>query len=68
MNVRYNAHLNKYIFIKEGEEFCPRCDGKGIVPIKGKPISNTGTYLICSHCFGAGKLDWVEKVMGKNFQ
>jgi DnaJ-class molecular chaperone len=66
MNERYNAHLKKVITTNEGENFCPKCDGLGLVPRSGKIMEKTGVvHLICNKCLGDGKIDWVEKVVGK---
>jgi len=46
--------------LEMGEVFCDCCDGIGIVKDKKGP----GSYH-CSKCRGAGKLDWVENVVGK---
>ena len=45
--------------LKEGEVFCDCCDGIGIVR------NEEGPNFHCSKCRGAGKLDWVENVVGK---
>ena len=37
---------------------CIKCNGKGIVVIQC--IGN-----ICQTCWGAGKLDWIENIVGK---
>jgi DnaJ-class molecular chaperone len=66
MNIkRYNINLKGYVEINEGEEICPKCDGKGRVKLpngKGRLYSAT---LNCDKCLGAGKIDWVEKATGK---
>jgi DnaJ-class molecular chaperone len=65
MNKRYNSNLKRYIEIREGEEFCPKCDGKGRVP-KSQGIGRMlGSTLECNECLGEGKIDWVEKAVGK---
>lgn len=69
MNRRYNAHLKKIIELSEGEEFCSKCDGKGVVPKEGKIFACKAILpLICSKCLGDGKIDWVEKVLGKKIK
>lgn len=66
MNKRYNCHLKKIIELSEGENFCLKCDGKGVVPKEGKIFGRKGIInLVCNKCLGDGKLDWVEKVVGK---
>jgi len=64
MDKALNTYLKKYITLDEGEEFCPNCKGKGKLPLKfdGKGLS---MLLRCHVCGGEGKLDWIEKVVGK---
>ena len=56
---RYNSHKKQIIELCEGEEFCPKCFGKGKVPIRDNIV------LTCNICAGDGKIDWVEKITGK---
>ena len=61
-----NSYYNKIIYINEGEEICPKCKGKGRVPKNGKILSSSATMMLrCNICSGDGKIDWVEKVVGK---
>jgi len=53
--------MKKKIELKEGEIICPKCKGKGTYCFKGV-YSNK---RICEKCFGSGKLDWVEIIVGK---
>jgi DnaJ-class molecular chaperone len=49
--------------LEEDEVFCPKCKGTG----KGKSWM-AGEFIItpeCSHCLGEGKLDWLERIVGK---
>jgi len=66
MSKRLNRHKNILIELKEGEIFCKKCNGKGLIPNKRRntPIT-TSKYLICNVCLGDGKIDWVENVTGK---
>lgn len=68
MNERYNAHKRKFITLNEGEHFCPKCDGKGVIS-KNHNMTFFGERgalnLVCSKCLGDGKIDWVEEVVGK---
>jgi len=53
--------------LEEGEVLCPQCIGTGkagTVKEKGKPtyFTELGT---CDKCWGDGKLDWVDLIMGK---
>jgi len=61
----YNKHLNMFIYILDGEELCPQCGGKGVVPLKQVFKTKRFKSLICSRCGGRGKIDWVQKVMQK---
>jgi len=64
----FNKYKNKLIYLKEGEEFCEKCKGKGMVTIKGKfrnPFDTKYHTLRCDVCLGDGKIDWIEKVTGK---
>ena len=63
-NRRYNNHLKRFIELKDGEEFCKKCHGKGSV-FRYRPYRKK-IALTCNICLGTGKLDWVEKVVGKN--
>jgi len=61
-----NSYYNKYIYIEEGEEVCPKCKGQGRVLKSGKILASSAQmYLRCNICSGDGKIDWVEKVIGK---
>lgn len=50
--------MPKKLKLKEGEVLCDKCYGKGFLG-KGRALP------ICPKCFGAGKLDWIENVVGK---
>lgn len=60
LNKRYNAKHKCYITLKEGERFCPKCNGNGYV--KGP---TRFSLLNCNVCLGDGKLDWIEEATGK---
>jgi hypothetical protein len=64
---RYNTVYNSYVELKEGEEFCPLCKGRGRVvgAINERFPSCARPALFCHKCLGTGKLDWIEKVIGK---
>jgi len=59
------------VFIGDSESDCPRCKGKGryteyfydIVGFSG--CVSWKEKVFCKKCNGTGKLDWVEKVVGK---
>jgi len=66
---RFNKRKNKVIELNKGEKFCDKCKGKGVVLNRHKalrPPYKTIKYLECNKCLGAGKLDWVEEIVGKN--
>ncbi len=48
--------------LKPGEVICPDCNGTGQSNEKDR---STITLIGCDKCLGAGKLDWVEVVVGK---
>lgn len=62
--MRYNSYKKKYITLKEGEYFCKTCDGAGVV-IRSNSTNKKVGKLTCHKCLGEGKLDWVEKAVGK---
>jgi len=53
--------------MNDGSEFiCKKCEGTG----RGVKLSThygmrKGTYAICPDCYGKGKLDWIENILGK---
>jgi DnaJ-class molecular chaperone len=69
MNKRYNAHKKNYVVLEEGQEFCRKCGGSGLVrrsKYEGKHRpKRKNRMLICDNCLGEGKIDWVEKAVGK---
>lgn len=48
--------------LKPGEMVCNKCDGRCYLPIE----NTISGYRKCSKCFGAGKLDWIENIVGKS--
>lgn len=42
---------------KHSEVVCDKCDGLG--------VSSAYKNVVCPKCMGAGKLDWVERIVGK---
>jgi len=44
------------------EFICDKCKGTGYEP--GQNL-NSGILEICGKCLGHGKLDWIERVVGK---
>ena len=61
---RYNKYKKQLVDLNDGEEWCPKCKGKGLIKHQGGPrLLRKG--LICSECFGDGKIDWIEKATGK---
>ena len=45
-----------------GEVLCKECKGEGLVRVNKRPHA---VKSMCNKCFGAGKLDWIEVVVGK---
>ena len=55
--------MDNEIQLEEGEVICDRCQGTC-----HEPNSNDNDELcteICGKCFGHGKLDWIENIIGK---
>jgi len=48
--------------LKPGEIKCDQCNGTGVTLYR---ISNSHHNGTCSKCYGSGKLDWIEVVVGK---
>lgn len=62
----FNQHKHRLITLREGEEFCEKCRGEGVVVLRGNLLSLFAKkYLTCSGCQGDGKIDWIERVTGK---
>lgn len=50
--------------LKEGEIVCNKCGGTGRAAVKlDKPTINV-TLICCPKCFGRGKVDWIENIIG----
>lgn len=67
---RYNFNLNQIIEINDSETVCSKCLGRGRVSKNNGVFSsirkrNKQQTLCCDVCLGEGKLDWVEKIVGK---
>ena len=68
MTLRKVETDNGTFFLRDGEEICRECKGRGLViktymcEFNNEPIEDE---FQCPTCRGAGKLDWVEKVVGK---
>lgn len=56
--------MKKKFNLKEGEMVCRICGGVGKVR-KIRPPRKTPFYVMCSHCQGTGRVDWVENIVGK---
>ena len=54
--------------LQEGEVICNRCNGRRVIRTD-KPSSWRVLFKeveeVCPKCWGEGKLDWVENVVGK---
>lgn len=57
------------IKLEKGEMICPECNGSGISEyVQEINIENYQTITgktFCEKCFGTGKLDWIENLVGK---
>jgi DnaJ-class molecular chaperone len=63
---RYNINYKQFITLREGENFCPKCNGKGrVLKDNRKNTTFTRSTLECNKCLGSGKLDWIEEIVGK---
>ena len=47
------------------EVVCGECEGSGHIPCLNNPKSGINIPKMCSRCFGSGKLDWVENMIGR---
>lgn len=56
--------MKKEIKLAEGEYKCDLCEGGGSSAKKFAELEDPGYYR-CPKCQGTGKLDWIEKAMGK---
>ncbi len=50
--------------LKPDEVICLKCKGTG--KLKSWTSGDFEIIPECSNCWGAGKLDWIERVMGKS--
>lgn len=58
--------------LEEGEVVCNECNGKGVT-LEWIELNYLAGYKSpkekeCDKCLGAGKLDWIENVVGKRPQ
>ena len=53
--------------LEEGELICNKCEGGGTWPqlFMDEHNNDAANYYICPKCHGAGKLDWIERIVGK---
>lgn len=54
--------------LEKWEEKCDQCNGKGWILAKNDPNSYLwieDEKIICPKCEGTGKLDFIEKIVGK---
>ena len=47
--------------MKINTEDCKECNGRGYLAIR------KSTIIRCKKCFGSGKLDWVEAIVGSTW-
>lgn len=51
--------------LSRGDIICPKCKGHCFVDAEGDVDWKTEWEVQCNKCWGAGKLDWIERIMGK---
>jgi hypothetical protein len=51
------------IQLNPGEIICPECNGSGNNIFEQSDLWNAISQ--CSKCLGSGKLDWIERIVGK---
>lgn len=56
--------MNK-LTLDEGEVECDRCEGTGSTKHHNLRTISDNLMTMCPKCFGIGKLDWIEVVVGK---
>jgi len=61
--VAYNYWIREVVELKDGEGICPVCHGYGVGELTG--ILNEEHRCVCLKCLGHGKIDWIEKAVGK---
>lgn len=60
----YNYWTGEFITLEEGEYLCESCAGAGISDFKTLLTENKS---ICHTCVGHGKLDWIDRIVGKKY-
>lgn len=59
-----NYYTQNQIVLKEGEVLCNKCHGEGVFwRVNLKTLQNKEN-MECKKCWGAGKLNWVDNMMG----
>lgn len=56
----------KELVLEEGEIICDRCNGTGDAGDNQFPGAWRSWEPTCNKCWGAGKLNWIENVFGKD--
>jgi len=49
--------------LEDWEEICPTCNGRGWY---NKRVNQTNFSTSCWRCLSTGKLNWIEKIRGKD--
>lgn len=70
MDRKNNGKAQKKTFttsptLRQGDIICPKCKGHGFVDVEPDIDWKTDWEVQCNKCWGAGKLDWIERIMGK---
>ena len=55
---KFNQLADKKIGLKEGKEWCDKCDGLGYITYDDGDFRD-----MCFKCQGYGQVDWVDKLI-----
>jgi hypothetical protein len=54
--------------LKDYEEVCEECNGLGLVKYKDDEFNPMSSSYRCPKCSGMGRLDFIEKIVGKKLK
>jgi hypothetical protein len=54
--------------LKDYEEVCDQCNGLGLTKYDDDEFNCISSSYRCPKCFGYGKLDFIEKIVGKKLK
>ena len=63
METVFNNYLQQNITLEAGDIICPKCKGKRENNQYTTPYKNH-IEICCRKCYGNGKLDWIEQIVG----